>query len=534
MQAASKARSGRIAKYIEIELQMKSSAFKTTNKALKDAFTDALKDLKELDKQSAGEEQRAKEIERLKEEVRRAEELGRKQKQAASDRDSLKKEVERLKTELTRTKSEKVGVIGDNEVKQMLKESEQEIEMNRKIIHEKATENDQLNEKIKSLEKERDDLKLELAVEVREVERLQTELSGKREEGNEKLIDDLKNQLNETLQENAGSNAASQRTEEERDSASAQIEELRSEFASKFEGIEKLLCELKEGWSQQANQLNNNASWARVAAQGNENGQRRLASAAASRPATQAKRFSACVSSKEKNALRSDVVIKKIKEISKDRSTHVKTVDNNRLYVNSAVESEIDEIVKGLEPMVHVEARRLVDRSPRIFVNFIDKNVDKEQYIENIINSNPEKQIQAEKIKFLYEINKMELDYKMAVFAVEPDYLETFKAFKRIKIGLTSCRIDEYRRAREYCFNCARPGHRASVNGQLVCTNEPACPICAGPHGRQSCTNSGVPKCANCIREGVEEHDALHPAFSDSCPTFKKIGKKRNRANRNV
>ena len=122
-----------------------------------------------------------------------------------------------------------------------------------------------------------------------------------------------------------------------------------------------------------------------------------------------------------------------------------------------------------------------------------------------------------DKIKVLFVINKPENDFKQAVLEVDPDYHKEFTDLKRIRIGDTQCRIDEYRKMkREICFNCRKPGHRASVNGKLVCTNDPACPICAGGHNQSECTHKGIPKCISCIRSKRDNH--LHTAFSGICP----------------
>ena len=509
-QSSRKAISERLAKYGEVERQLKAKAFQTSSKTLKDSYSAVFKDLNDMYKQLTAGEQSA---------------------ESRRDSERLAEQLEQMKEELSKTKAERLAEIGDGEIKKMIADFKTEVDMNRVIIHEKATENERLQAKISELERRRDEQTIELEVNKREIERLQVELATAKEKCNEKLIDDLKNQMNETLSEKEHAESGGQ---------GALIEELKSEFSAKFEGLEKILGELKKDLNRQANAPDKGNSWATIASRGKEKRPTELAPSTTSnaRPAAQSKRaepvkrFSACVSSKEKNMLNSEAITKKIRELKKHGSTYVRTVDNNRLYVNSASESEIDQIVKGLEPMPNIEARKLVDRSPRVFVKFIDKNVDKSEYIENIILSNPEKQIPREKIRFIYEINKMEMDHKMAVFAVDQDYIAEFTAFRRIKIGQTSCRIDEYRRAGEYCFHCSRPGHRASVNGQLVCTNEPACPICAGPHGKQGCTSRGVPKCANCTREGAEESACMHPAHSEFCPTLKKIGKKR-RSTRN-
>ena len=102
------------------------------------------------------------------------------------------KEVKKLKAMVDAAKREQIT---DESVRTMLAEKDGEIDMAHQIIHEKATAYEELERRLKELEKARDELNIELAVKRKEID----QLNAKEKESNAKLIEELKNQVNETL-----------------------------------------------------------------------------------------------------------------------------------------------------------------------------------------------------------------------------------------------------------------------------------------------------------------------------------------------
>lgn len=68
--------------------------------------------------------------------------------------------------------------------------------------------------------------------------------------------------------------------------------------------------------------------------------------------------------------------------------------------------------------------------------------------MEEIVKKTPDKNVQQSKIRVLFEINKIELEYKMAVIAVDRDYYSTFMGFKRLVISGSRSRADDQEQAK--------------------------------------------------------------------------------------
>ena len=135
-----KTQSERIEEYAKLDLN--GRAFQSSNKVLKENYAKMLKDLTELDRKAQDSAQ-MQELEKMKEEIKRAAEQNKNQK---AKEEKMSQEMARLRAELSGEKCERVEQVADEDIntKKLLHERENEIELSRTIIHEKATENDGL------------------------------------------------------------------------------------------------------------------------------------------------------------------------------------------------------------------------------------------------------------------------------------------------------------------------------------------------------------------------------------------------------
>ena len=159
--------------------------------------------------------------------------------------EKVREETEHKRVESEREKSE-----SNAEWTKQMKDFENEINLNRKIIHEKAQESKKLNQELDQLKEAGNKLKVEVATLKSENQRLKVE----KKEANENLIEGIKSQLNDTLNVSFG-NRERLCTEESNElrakiagleRALADRETLLAELRSKLEELRESESELNE------------------------------------------------------------------------------------------------------------------------------------------------------------------------------------------------------------------------------------------------------------------------------------------------
>ena len=191
----------------------------------------------------------------------------------------------------------------------------------------------------------------------------------------------------------------------------------------------------------------------------------------------------------------------------------------SRLYINAPTEESLEEIMKKIEPMNNVKVHKKNKPKPRVTLKQVDLDVPKSCILDEIRKANDENEVKIEKIIVLYEVQKSDWSDKMVVLAVDEDYYDEFYAKQEIKIGDGYAKIRQYKKSATQCFNCGQFGHRASINKELVCTNQHQCMNCASEeHNTIDCRHKGAPSCLNCRKE--ELSNDKHAANSKLCPIY--------------
>ena len=233
-----------------------------------------------------------------------------------------------------------------------------------------------------------------------------------------------------------------------------------------------------------------------------------------------AEKHTVIVTSEDESELNVNLIRGRIQELSGKNEIQVKAVDKRRMYINTSNESNIEQIINKLNPIGNIKVhKRAAHQKRRVILKFVDPSVKKDDLLKEIEEKNPDKNIKSNKLTVIYEIVKPNWKDKNVVLAVEEDYYEEFLTLHRICTGHLTSKVCEYKRTVTQCYHCCRYGHRASINKVLVCTNEPACLLCAGTdHTSTNCKNEGFPKCINCVK--AKNQEVQHPATSRSCRVY--------------
>lgn len=229
--------------------------------------------------------------------------------------------------------------------------------------------------------------------------------------------------------------------------------------------------------------------------------------------------YSVCVSSEQRGNLEENLLRSRINELNKPKEIFIKSIDKSRMYVNSNKEEYIDAIISKIETIPYHRVNKTEKPKPRIIIKNVDKNVLKENVIDNMRLNNEERAIKYDKLKVVYEIYKSDWQDKNVVLTVDEDYYDEFKNLKEIKIGNTIGKLHQYIKRVTQCYHCGGFNHRASINGEMVCTNERSCLNCAREdHSTYECNHRGFPSCINCKKSNMNESN--HVAYSKNCPSY--------------
>lgn len=189
------------------------------------------------------------------------------------------------------------------------------------------------------------------------------------------------------------------------------------------------------------------------------------------------------------------------------------------VVIKTRDEDQIKKIKKSLSNSIKIEAKEPYKSIPSILIKDIDKELTRDQVIEEIERS---EKIDKEniRIKKFIEDSRFKTNRLLVNFKEE----DTVRIVKQgfIKINWMCCPIEKRVNVIQ-CFNCFRYGHRnKNRDGTANCRNETKCPMCAGVHNSEDQCPAKIDKtkckCVNC--------NQCHDSRSFKCEKRREINDK--------
>lgn len=180
--------------------------------------------------------------------------------------------------------------------------------------------------------------------------------------------------------------------------------------------------------------------------------------------------------------------------------------------------AEKEELNK-LRPMlshIGMEVKQVDKLNPRLIVRDIPAEVDKQQFVENLVKQNLDGTNVAD-VKLVYWFPARAQKSGNAVIEVSSSNRSELLNRGRVYLGWTSCRVADHLRITQ-CFKCLGFGHVSTKCKAAV----DVCGHCSGSHESRACPNkTGSRKCHNCATAGLStvDHSALD---AQVCPILQR------------
>jgi hypothetical protein len=218
-------------------------------------------------------------------------------------------------------------------------------------------------------------------------------------------------------------------------------------------------------------------------------------------------------------------------------------------YGGLVIDCETTEDTDGLIDFVNTKtgndfiAHKPKLRNPKIIVFGINSDVSEEELIQELIDNN--RQIKEffdsnqsedinENIKIRFKLRKnsrnSSQNQSQNVFStdnyvldVSPRIHRLIKSTGRLKLGLSSLRVDDYYSVTR-CHRCNGFGHI-----QTQCKNNQMCGHCSGDHNSEVCTTpKESQKCVSCLRENQKNRSnrklaTNHSSFDVNCQCYQRV-----------
>ncbi|XP_023227087.1 uncharacterized protein LOC111633522 [Centruroides sculpturatus] len=197
----------------------------------------------------------------------------------------------------------------------------------------------------------------------------------------------------------------------------------------------------------------------------------------------------------------------------------IRKINKGGIAVDFPIREEAEYFQEQLDKIEGLKARNARRRLPLMKVTSVPNSVTKEDLLEYLLEQNifSQKYTMEEFKKVLnirFSIKQRNDEFLSWVLEMSPEVRAMTKKQGYFYVQWKTCKVYDFFPVRQ-CYKCLAFGHLAAScpSPKKVCSH------CGDDHLFKTCTKkSEKPKCANCLRSGLDKHE--HNTLDKECPLY--------------